>query len=126
FMLWGPTTFALVPGQQNYTLHQEFLRPFYFINKSKNGQYLVEIPARELVQTDVNWNTDQDGRHFRWGGRQQVQTQPPTASVLTIVSTSGNDTGVTKAIIIYGETPDGLATESITPNGLTPVSGQTQ
>lgn len=122
FMKWGPVTFSLVPGQREYTLHQEFLRPSYFRNTSRSGIYLVEVPEREIPQTLADWNSDQDGRLFRYGGRWPVQSQP--SGIFTITSSSVNDVGSTKKITIFGETTDGMASEDINPNGQTGVDGQ--
>lgn len=126
FMKYGRGNLTLVPGKVEYALHQEFLRPYYFRNISKGGIYLVEVPQRELSQVGIDWTKDQDGRHFEWGGRWQVERQPAAASVLTIVSSSTGDVGTTKKITVMGETPDGITSEDISPNGQNPVAGLVQ
>jgi hypothetical protein len=126
FMKWGPLTFSLVKNQREYALHQEFLRPYYFRNKTKSGVYLIEVPDRDLTQTQIDWNQAIDGRHFRFAGRGQVQAQPSSASVITISSSSVSDVGSTKKITIYGESTDGMTSEDINPNGTSDVAGLTQ
>jgi hypothetical protein len=123
FMKWGPITFSYVAGQKEYSLHQEFLRPSYFRNKTQSGVWLVEVPEREVTQTGANRNLDQDGKYFQFGARSQVAAQPSASSVMSIVSSSTGDIGSTKKVTIYGETVDGMASEDINPNGLTVVPG---
>lgn len=123
FMLWRvPVTFTLTSGQQLYSLHQSFHRPYYFRNTTTR-QNLIEVPVRELSDVGVDWNNDTTGRHVALWGRSPVQNQPTSYSQITIVSDNAADTSSTKAITIEGETYDGIETETITPNGLSSVTG---
>jgi hypothetical protein len=124
FMLLGPVTLTLVPNQRVYSLHQEFDKPLYFRN-TLTGEYLREVPIRSLGPSGLDWNSDKEGDTYTLWGRSPVENQPSAASVLTIVST-GSDAGSTKAIIVRGETADGVTTETINPNGTTPVAGLVQ
>jgi hypothetical protein len=121
FMLMD-STLTLTAGKQTYSLHQEFERPLYFFNRT-TGDYLREMPMRSLQPSGVDWNRDTTGDSFVLWGRAPVENQPAAASVITIVSSSASDTGSTKAIIVRGETADGIRSETITPNGDTPVAG---
>lgn len=120
FMKHGPITFNFVADQQIYSLHQDFLRPFYFRNK-KTGRFLIEIPDRELEGSQANWFEDREGVKFRWGGRSPVLSQPN--GTITIVSGSSLDTGSTKKITVYGETTNGLDSEDLIPQGTDEVTG---
>lgn len=123
FMKWGPITFSFVSGQKEYSLHQEYLRPNYFKNKTQSGIWMIEVPEREKIGTGADRNLDTDGKYFQFGARSQVAAQPSSSSVVSIVSSTGGDIGSTKKITVYGETVDGMASEDINPNGLTPVPG---
>lgn len=127
WMLWPRAeTFPLVSQQQLYTLHQEFDRPFYFKNRN-NGEFLVDVPYRNVKQFAPDF-TRASGtlREFSYWSRVPVQNQPSSPSVVTIVSSSGSDVGTTKGIIIRGDTTDGVTTEQINPNGVSPVAGLVQ
>lgn len=125
FMLWPRfETFTTVSGTKQYSLHQEFLRPFTFRNTTQN-LWLTEMPARMVDLGGFDFNQDTDVDAFVLWSRSQIQNQPTSASVVTISSSSASDTQATKAITIYGDTADGMTSESITPNGTTPVAGTT-
>ncbi len=115
-------TFTTVSGQQTYSLHQTFLRPYTFRNTTQ-GTWLIETPSRNIEPTGVNLEDDVDSNRFCLWGKSPVQNQPSSASVITIVSSSASDTQATKAITILGDTADGVTSESITPTGTTPVAG---
>jgi hypothetical protein len=126
WMLWPRAeTFSLASQQTLYTLHQEFDRPFYFKNRS-NSEFLVDVPYRNVKGFAPDF-TRATGvlREFAYWSRIPVQNQPAAPGVLTIVSSSGSDVGSTKGIIVRGDTPDGVTTEQINPNGTTPVVGLT-
>ena len=125
FMLWPwVQTLTTVASQQLYSLHQEFLRPYWFRNTSQQ-QWLSEVPSRNMEPLGLDFANDTDTLQFALWGRSQVTAQPTSASVITIVSSSASDTTAAKAITIYGDTASGVTTESITPNGLTGVAGTT-
>lgn len=110
-----------------YSLHAEFMRPFYFRDTTANV-YLVEIPSRDIGPASFEWqgidlSTSMAGRQFTLWGQSTVQNQPTSSSVLTISSSSVSDIGSTKSIIVKGETVDGITTDTIVPNGTTPVAG---
>ena len=122
FMLYPKQTFSLVANQQLYSLHQQFHRPLYFFNQT-HKKFLEQIPPRQLTDTDIDWIAGQNSNTFTLWGTQPVQAQPTSASVVTIVSTSASDNTAAKAVIVRGETTNGIETETITPNGLTGVAG---
>jgi hypothetical protein len=125
FMEWAePQTLTLVASQRLYALHSEFARAKYFWNITK-GCYLQEMPERNVVSQGVRWRTDQNTQLFRFTGVSPVLAQPTSSSVITLVSSSASDTGVGKAITVTGMTATGVASESFTPVGLTPVVGTT-
>src|SRR3990167_2809615 len=127
FLRWDSAeTFSLVADDRFYALHQEFWRPDYFFNRDTK-EFLIEVPQRAIASTGERWTVD-TGRtpYFRWAGVAPVATQPTSASVITIVSSSASDTTAAKAITVDGITSTGIrTTESITPNGLTGVPGTT-
>lgn len=125
FMLWPRVeTFSTVGGQQIYSLHQEFMRPFSFRNTTQRV-WLQETPGRNIEPLQLDPNNDLDSHRFSLWGRSPVQNQPTSASVLTIVSSSASDNTAAKAIVVTGDTADGVTSESLTPNGTTPVAGTT-
>lgn len=123
FIRWTPAeTITCSTTTRFYTLHQEFWRPNYFFNRATNT-YVVETPARQLAATAVRWNTDVGHPlRFRFAGRDPVQNQPTSASIITIVSDSASDNTAAKAVVIRGVTTNGVTSESVTPSGTTPVS----
>lgn len=123
FMLWDSAeTFSLTAGVQTYGLHPEFHRPYYFYNQTRR-EYLREVPARGLAPSGADWNQDRDRATFALWGRSPVLSQPTAATTLRIVSSSASDNTVGKAITIRGVVNGAITTESLTPNGTTPVTG---
>lgn len=123
FMKWHqPVRLTLTSGETFYSLHQEFHRPVYFINTSTNA-YMIEVPNRDVAALSLEGTTISDNAlYFRLASRIPVQAQPAAASTLTIVSDNAGDNTTAKAIIIRGETTDGVTTETLLPNGVTPVT----
>lgn len=125
FMLWPRfETLSTVASQQTYALHSEFLRPFSFRNSTARS-WLREVPSRNIDADGIDFSNDVDTNGFALWGRTPVAAQPTSASVVTIVSSSASDTTAAKAITITGDTASGMTTESLTPNGTTPVVGTT-
>jgi hypothetical protein len=121
FMLWPATQTITLTGATQYPLHEEFGTGLYFRN-STTGSYLVEVPLRQLDQTGTS-PLDTDSVQFTIDSYSPLAVQP-TYSVVTISSSSLLDTGAAKGVVITGYTSaGGMQTETITPNGLTPVSG---
>lgn len=125
FMLWPSVqTIPTVASTTLYSLHQEFLRP-YWVRNTTQQQWMVEVPTRNMEPLGLDFVNDTDTLQFALWGRSQVKAQPTSASVITISSSSASDTTSAKAVTIYGDTASGVTTETITPNGLTPVAGTT-
>ena len=125
FMLWPSVqSITTAASTQLYSLHQEFLRP-YWVRNTTQKVWMQEVPSRNMEPLGLDFANDTDTHQFALWGRSQVQNQPTSASVVTIVSSSASDTTAAKAITIYGDTANGITTESITPNGLTGVAGTT-
>lgn len=122
FLRWEPLTFTTTAGTRRYPLHQEYYRPYYFFNRTKK-EYLVEMNPRELGPSGVRWNEDQQGPEFYIESISAVQRQPSSASVISIVSSSTADNSAARGIIVYGDTADGVTSETITPNGTSTVPG---
>lgn len=116
-------TLTLESGRRTYTLHPDFHRPYYFYNTTQNT-FLAEVPMRGLEEAEAaNWTNETEGRMFGLWGRSPVAQQPPDAgSQLTIVSTSSSDTGSTYAVTITGTNANGVATESLSPQGTSPAT----
>jgi len=121
FMLWdAQQTITTVVGQKFYSLHQEFLRPLWFYNRSTH-QTMEQLTAGTLmpVNSPIDYDTgfgqedwtDSEGSAYRYllGGTTPVKAQPTSASVLTVAG----ETAMT--VTVKGETEDGdVATETIT------------
>lgn len=123
FMLWPSTaTLSTVASQTTYSLHQLFLKPFWVRNLTRSA-WLMETPSRNIELDGITPETDQDTNRFMLAGMTQVASQPSSASVVTIVSTSASDNTAAKAITIWGDTVDGVTSETLTPSGTTPVAG---
>ena len=129
FMKWfRHETLSVSSGTSRYVLHQEYGKGINFINTS-TGEQLIEVPSRETLDRASQYG-DSAGtgapREFFLADTQQVKAQPATPATVNIVSSSASDTTAAKAIIIKGETSTGdVTTESITPNGVTPVVSST-
>ena len=128
FMIWPKeVTFSTVAGRQYYPLHEEFHRPLYIRNLT-TGQYLMEVPNRELLEQGGDWTTDltsSSATRFMYWGTSPVQRQPVTTSTVSIISSSTSDTG-SKTVTITGELSSGAMTsETISLNGTTTATGST-
>lgn len=112
FMLWErPATLSIVAGQQYYTLHHEYFRPYYFWNRTQQD-WVTQIPPAGLPDAQVDWNTDTGAAlRFQLLTRAEVAAQPSAASVLTVTSTNAGDAG--KTITVRGDTVDGVTSETI-------------
>lgn len=122
FMLWRqPETFALVPNQRRYTMHPVLHRPLYVFNRT-TGQYLQEMPWREVEASGVRWNADTNGERYVFVEPSTVMVQPSSDSAITIKSTSAGDSGSSFAVIVTGTVDGAYVTESLSPAGLTGVT----
>jgi hypothetical protein len=128
FLVWPyRATFATAVGRQEYALHEEFMRPLYFFNTTAK-LYLKEVPERQLGPEGYRWN-DATGpaEHFCLWGRYQVERQPTSASVITIVSDSALDTGGDYQLFIRGENASGrMESVVVNQNGTTSASTTVQ
>lgn len=125
FMEWQkPVTFPLVSGQQYYSLHQAFGRPKYFFNQTKKV-FLQEVPPRAMATPLTDWNADTSGLGFVIQGFSPVQTQPSAASTVSIVSSSASDASASKNVIVRGDTTNGIASATLTPNGTSTITSAT-
>lgn len=120
FMLWdAQQTLSTVAGQKVYSLHSEFLRPYWFFNRTTK-RTMEQVYGSTLLPSDGvrdydsgfgtgDW-TAQTGEAYRFqlGGVTPVANQPSSASVLTITGTA------LKTVTVKGETTDGITTETIT------------
>ncbi len=124
FMLWpGEASFTTTLNRQVYSLHQEFMRPYYMRNYSRK-QWMVETPSRNLTDDSIDMDLDQGNSRYTIWGRSAVANQPTSASVVTIVSSSDSDVSSSQAIVITGDTEnDGVASETIVPIGTIPTAG---
>ncbi len=108
FMLWPRAeTLAIVAGTTTYALHPEFDQPLYFYN-SNTEEYLEEVPAKSLLESGVDWanGTPTEPDRFMLTGVSKVQTQPTTASVVTVTTTGGSEAAV-HSVVIRGVTSAG-------------------
>lgn len=121
FMFGPQLSFSTVIGQTRYALDPAFGRALYFYLPD-TCIFLTEITTRGL-ETYAGFNTATDGAGFYFAGMWPVALQPSASSVLTIVSTSASDNTAAKAVLVTGRTANGIRSESITPNGITPVAG---
>ena len=123
FMMSRPYTFTTVNDQQTYSLHPDFDRPIYFRDNTTNED-LVEVPLSSLLGSGANWNEDErDPKRFALWGRSPVSTQPATAGILSIVSSSVADASGKQVKITGDVSGGGTATETITANGTTAANG---
>lgn len=122
--LTSESSFTTVVGQQAYSLHEEFDRPLYFRNLATR-RYLSEVPDRQLEPEgyDLYNDTSDNADPFIFWGRSQVWRQPGTAGHVTLVSSAGADVGAPYQIFLRGEeaTSGAMVSETLSPNGLTPV-----
>lgn len=123
-MIWDRAeTITMVAAQRLYSLHQEYNRPLYFRNQG-TGEMLIETPRRNIDAENTDWDNDTDTNRFVLAGWQTVKAQPTSASVITVVSDSASDNSSTYNITVRGVDSNGaVVTNTITPNGTTPVAG---
>lgn len=122
WMLYPKTcTLSIVAGTTRYALHQEFHRP-YWVYEPTTHLYWREVPQRMLAEQDPTHNAAEP--LFTYGGVQPVKRQP-SGSVVRAVSSSSAD-GSSVSVTLVGETAAGdVATETLTMNGTTLVTGTT-
>jgi hypothetical protein len=102
FMLWdAQQTLTTVSGTRFYSLHQEFLRPFWFFNRTTKRTMEQRTAGTLLPTTDdiVDYDTGMGSGDwtastgsafaFNFGGVSPVQNQPSSASVLTVSGEAG-------------------------------------
>lgn len=122
FMLWAePQIITTVVGQVHYSLHQEFFRPVWFYNRTAK-QFMEQNTEGTILpgvfNSDYNFDTASgtsdflgltgSAYKFQFAGVSPVQNQPSSASVLTVSGEAG------KQVTVYGDTTDGVASETIT------------
>lgn len=118
-----------VAGQRTYTLHQEFGRPMYFYNVNED-HFMIEIPKEQIDENPDALKTLTSNNtlaQFSFLGETPFKEQPATAGTVSIVSSSGSDTGSGYQVVVKGENSTGeVFAEILTLNGTTPVvtSGQ--
>lgn len=124
WMLTSVQTFTTEAGRHTYPLDYRYARPLYLLNRTTNRN-LEEVPKRNLRDGEYLWNTATGPalNYTQWE-RTPVKRQPTSASVVTIVSSSSNDTGVNYTVAIKGVDANGdeLA-DVIQAAGTTPVVG---
>jgi len=119
FLTWAePKTLSITPGRRLYTLHSEYWKPLYFRSITR------ERTLREKPFEKYQPGQDEQDRFVLWN-RSPVarQTEYPGGATLTIVSLSALDTGASRGVRIRFEEPSygSVVTETIVPNGTTPV-----
>ena len=121
FMLWDSLQpITTVVGQKFYSLHQEFFRSDFFYNRS-TSRTMKQVHGGTLLPTSgqIDYDTGQgspdwtqqsgSAYSFRLGSVSPVQSQPSSASVLTVSGESA------KTVTVRGETSDGdITSETIT------------
>lgn len=123
FMLSQPYTITTTAGKQQYSLHPDYDKPFYFRNTTTDED-MLEIPISSLEDLGLDWNDDSDSPlRFAIWGRHPVSAQPSTAAALSLVSSSASDVTSRKLRIVGDVSGAGSASETITANGTTPVNG---
>lgn len=122
-------SFSTVAGQRTYTLHPEFMRPLYFYNATTN-EYLVEVPYTQIAEQEDSLNSLASGtgtKYFAFMGETPFKAQPSSAAVVTVVSSSGSDTGASYQVVVKGENANGeVFAEILTLNGVGSVSTSSQ
>jgi len=121
FLLWPVVqTITTAAGTQDYVLHEQFHKPFYFWNATQT-RYLSFPPTRTWPQFNPRPTDSSSLLRAQLGARQPVLAQPPTAgSTLSMVSSAAGD-GAGEVLRVRGVTAAGVVTEALTANGVTPV-----
>jgi hypothetical protein len=123
FMLWGRTeTITTVAGQRVYSLHQEFERPLFIRNNTRQC-LLREVPNANIEEGALTDNALGTAYSFSLWGMSPVPSQPSAATGLRIRSSDAGDTGADFTVRIRGVLSSGdVVTETLTANGTTNVS----
>lgn len=123
FLKWPRwETFTTVAGQRVYSLHQACFS-LELVKWSNTGDILIEKTTRGVEQDTLPESSNQTPESYRFLGESAVQGQPSTPSLLSVVSSNAGDTGTVYNVVVTGWTSSGVAiSETITPNGATPVA----
>jgi hypothetical protein len=123
FMLWNRTeTITTVAGQRTYTLHQEFERPLFVRNNTKQC-LLREVPNANIQEGALTDDATGTAYSFSLWGISPVPTQPSAATGLRIRSSDSADNTASHTVRIRGVLSDGdVVTETLTANGTSNVS----
>lgn len=120
WMVWPAVeTITTVADQQDYALHEQFHRPWWF--RVNDNELLEDVPFREAGTGEQPELTASDNiRKFTWGPIWPVMKQPNGTVISVVSSTSGDAQTVT----IRGEDENGYqVSETITATGATTASG---
>lgn len=121
FMLFPtPQSFTTVAGQRNYSLHEAFLSPLFFYNRTA-GWEVIDVPHQRMGEHQPLLGDERKSiKHIALQGVAKVKNQPLAAATLTPTSSDPSDDG--KQVIVVGETANGLEEETLT----LPNAGSTQ
>ena len=122
FMKWfRDETLTTVSGVKTYALNSNVAKLLY-ARDTVNREYLSFVPLRNWENAGIDPEDTDAGRpDATYGGTWPVSTQPSTAAVVSIVSSSASD-GAGEQVYFRGILASGeTAEETLTANGVTPV-----
>lgn len=112
-------TFDTVAGTQEYALPDDFGKELH-VRDTTNGFEIEGVDLQRLL-TDYPDDFSDSGAAARYYiSEDTVRTQPTSASVIAVVSSSASDT--TQTVLIRGIVSGVETTESVTLTGTTPVN----
>lgn len=103
-------TFTTVSGQDTYSLHESFLSPVYFKNRT-TGKPLRTVPFARSVE--FRETTAGSMEYVSLHGMSRFQAQPGVNGVISVTGVGGD---AAKTITLVGETSGGVVEETVNVN----------
>jgi hypothetical protein len=127
--LWKPlrraTTFSTTASTESYVLDPQVADRFFIWHESYGYPFvLFYVPEQEFLSLNVDKDTTGTPTHYRTWTTDMIKTQPSSASVVTIVSSSSSDTNI--SVTVFGTVSSYPDYEIIVTNassGTTSVAG---
>lgn len=119
------TTVSITSSTEVYNLPPQVSHRFFIWHEVDGFPYLMRyVPEQKFIGLGVDQDITGTPRYYRMWKTDMVQTQPTSASVITVVSSSSSDTNIKITIFgIVSGFPDYETITTNASNGTTSVSG---
>ena len=114
------TTYEILP-QEEYSLPMQVDHRSFLWHEDFGYPYrMYPVPDITFYDTGVDLNTKNTPTHYRMWGENYVKTQVPSASSISLVSSSSSD--ITCKVIVFGDIGGYPNSEEVTLSGTTTVA----